>query len=55
MAKLTVNKKKQLLDRIYDEQINRQLRNIKKGTYNLEKGTKDVSKMSKVHSKRDRL
>lgn len=55
MAKLTVDKKKQVLDRIYDEQINRQQRNIKKGTYTMQKGTIDVLKMGMVHNKRVRL
>jgi hypothetical protein len=51
MAKMTLDKKKKVLMNIYDAQINRQLKNIRKGGYNESKALKDVSKMQQVMKK----
>lgn len=49
------DKKKKILMNIYDEQMNRQMRNIKKGGYNLEKAKIDVSKMTKAMNKYNKI
>ena len=51
MAKITVDKKRKILENIYDEQMNRQARKIKKGTYTGAKAQVDVMKITAVHSK----
>lgn len=48
---MTLDKKKKVLMNIYDAQINRQLKNIRKGGYTESKALKDVSKMQQVMKK----
>lgn len=61
MAKITTAQKVQLLDRIYDQRMSRQERDIKKGKYSqvlsggTQRGIKHVMDTGKIHKKRDKL
>jgi hypothetical protein len=58
MAKITREQKVRLLDRIYDERMSRQERDIKKGKYSsgaTSQALKYIQDTGKIHKKRDKI
>lgn len=53
MAKITTAQKVKILDRIYDEQMNRQLRNIMKNKYR-GKSSEELQSVAKKHAQETR-